>query len=86
MNKKDFQKARVHSPVAPGEALKIIRELQELSQNNLAELTGINQSNISAIENGSRQIGRDTAITFARALKVHPSVILFSDYEIDKAA
>jgi transcriptional regulator with XRE-family HTH domain len=86
MNKDDFQKASIHQSITPGEALKMLRELQGMSQNQLAELTGINQSNISAIENGVRQVGRDTAIAFARALSVHPSVILFPDFSIDEAA
>lgn len=49
-------------------------------------MTGITQSNISALENGSRQLGRDRAITLAKALHVHPAVLLFPDYEMDKAA
>lgn len=86
MNKKDFVKARVHYSMTPGEALKVIRELQELSQNQLAEITGINQSNISAIENGTKQLGRDRAIVFAKALRVHPAVLLFPDFDIAAVA
>ena len=41
-----FEKAKVHETITPGEALKMIRELQGLSQNDLAELTNTNQSNI----------------------------------------
>ncbi len=86
MSKLDFVKAKTHCHLTPGEALKQLRELQGLSQNELAELTGINQSNISAIETGSRQIGRDRAIIFAKALRVHPAVILFPDFSLDSAA
>ncbi len=86
MNKKEFVKAKMRTKLTPGQALKMLRELQGFSQNDLAELTGINQSNISALENGSRQIGRDRAIVFAEALKVHPAVILFPDYDIEQAA
>ncbi len=52
INKRDFVKAKVNKELSPGEMLKIIRELQELSQKELSYLTGIPQSNISAIESG----------------------------------
>lgn len=81
--KKDFIKARVRVSVTPGDALRIVRETQELSQNQLAELTGISQSNISALENGSRQLGRERAIVFAKALNVHPAVLLFPDFDVN---
>ena len=86
INKKDFVKAKVHTSVTPGEAIKIMREMQGLSQNDLAELTGISQPNLSALENGTRQLGRDRAITLAEAIKVHPAVLLFPDYEARWAA
>ena len=82
IDKKDFVKAKMHHPLSPGEALKMLRELQELNQSDLAKLTNINQSNISAIENGCSQLGRDRALLLAHALKVHPSVILFPDFDI----
>ena len=86
IHKKDFVKARVHVTVTPGEAIKIMRELQSLSQNDLAHITGISQSNLSALENDVRQLGRDRAIVLAKALGVHPAVLLFPDYEMNKAA
>jgi hypothetical protein len=45
----------------------------------------VTQSNISAIENGSKQLGRYRAIVFAKALHVHPAVLLFPDYDIADA-
>jgi hypothetical protein len=38
--------------------LKTLRELQEMTQAQLAKASGIPQSNLSALETGSRQIGR----------------------------
>ncbi|MBN1115487.1 MAG: helix-turn-helix transcriptional regulator [Oligoflexia bacterium] len=84
MNKKGFVKARVNIKITPAEMLRTLRELQELSQNELAELTGISQSNISAMETGVRRIGRERALVLAKALKVHPAVILFPDFELDE--
>jgi len=82
----NFEKAKVHEIVTPGEALRMIRELQGLSQNDLSQLTHMNQSNISAIENGSRQMGRERAIILARALHVHPAVLLFPDFDMADVA
>lgn len=86
INKTDFVKAKVHYSLTPGEALKMLRELQDLSQNELTKLTGINQSNISAIESGSRQMGRERALIFAKALHVHPAVLLFPDFDMAQVA
>ena len=84
--KKDFVKAKVHHAVSPGEAIKMIRELQGLTQADLEELTGIAQANISALERGVRQLGRERALILAKALKVHPAVLLFPDFDIRDVA
>lgn len=81
-----FEKATVHETITPGEALKMLRELQCLSQNDLTQLTNMNQSNISTIENGSRQMGRERAMTLAKALHVHPTVLLFPDFDMADVA
>lgn len=86
MKKKDFVKAKINISMTPGEMLKVLRELQGLSQSELAQLTGLNQSNISAIETNARQLGRERALVFAKALKVHPAVILFPDFDIKDVA
>lgn len=86
IDKKDFVKARVHAHLSPGEALKMLRELQGLRQADLAKLTGISQSNISALEANARQLGRERAMVLARALKVHPAVLLFPDFDIQEVA
>jgi transcriptional regulator with XRE-family HTH domain len=86
INKKDFVKAKVHCSLTPGEALKMLRELQNLSQSDLAKLTGISQSNISALENNTRQLGRERALVLAKALRVHPAVLLFPDFDIASVA
>ena len=86
INKKDFARAKVNVEVTPGQMLKTLRELQGLSQKELADKTGMTQSNISALETDARQIGRERALVLAKALKVHPAVILFPDYDVEKAA
>ncbi|HTM63949.1 MAG TPA: helix-turn-helix transcriptional regulator [Gammaproteobacteria bacterium] len=84
--KNDFVKAKVHASITPGEALKMLRELQGLSQSELAEMTGMKQSNISHIESGTSQMGRERAIVLAKALRVHPAVLLFPDFDIEDVA
>ncbi|MBT8448205.1 MAG: helix-turn-helix domain-containing protein [Gammaproteobacteria bacterium] len=58
---KNYRRAKKSIEVSDGESVRIIRELQELSQNGLAELTGIPQSTISAIENDRVQLGVEEA-------------------------
>ncbi len=86
INRKDFARARVNTSISPGEMLKTLRELQEMTQERLAKLSGVPQSNISALESGERQIGRERALVLAKVLKVHPAIILFPDYDVDEVA
>ncbi len=86
INKRDFVRAKLRRKVTPGEMLRTLRELQDLSQQQLSELTGISQSNLSAMETDARQIGRERALVLAKALKVHPAVILFPDFDINEVA
>jgi transcriptional regulator with XRE-family HTH domain len=86
MNKGDFVKAKINIRMTPSEMLRTLRELQGLSQGELAKLTGMTQSNISALETGTRNIGRERALILAQALKVHPAVILFPDYDVAEVA
>lgn len=53
----DYQLAKKRINVSVGESVKIMRELQGLSQNELAELTGIPQPTLSAIEHDKINLG-----------------------------
>ena len=79
---KNYRKAKKLIEVSIGESLKILREFQELSQNELAGLTNIPQSTISAIENDRVQLGVERAKVFARALQCHPAVLVFPGWDI----
>ena len=83
-----FKKAKQNIVVSTGESVRIIRELQELSQNKLAELTGIPQPTLSAIENDRVRLGVERAKVLAHALQCHPAVLVFPgwDIEVDSAA
>jgi transcriptional regulator with XRE-family HTH domain len=84
MNNSEFRPARKTVEVTPGESVRIIRELQELSQNDLSNLTGIPQSTISAIENDRINLGVERAKVLAHALKCHPAVIVFPGWKIGR--
>ncbi|MBU2760874.1 helix-turn-helix domain-containing protein [Acidithiobacillus sulfurivorans] len=79
---KEFHPAKKRIEVTVGESVRIIRELQELSQNQLSELTSIPQATISAIENGRVNLGVERAKVLARALKCHPAVLLFPGWDV----
>jgi transcriptional regulator with XRE-family HTH domain len=57
--------------MTPGQYLHVMRELKELSQNELAELSGLPQSTISGMESGRINIGVERAKVLAKALRVH---------------
>ncbi len=80
---KDYKEAKPGVKVSIGESVRIIRELQELSQNELSSITGIPQSTISAIEHDKVNIGVERAKILARALKCHPAVLVFPGWDIE---
>ncbi len=79
----EYRPARRRIEVSTGESVRILRELQELSQNDLAALTGIPQSTISAIENDRIRLGVERARVLARALRCHPAVLVFPGWDVD---
>jgi transcriptional regulator with XRE-family HTH domain len=78
----EYRAAKRRITVSVGESVRIIRELQELSQNQLSQLTGIPQASISAIENDRVRLGVERAKVLARALKCHPGVLVFPGWEL----
>jgi transcriptional regulator with XRE-family HTH domain len=85
LKKGNFVPAKTRFAMSPGQSLRIIRELQELSQNDLAKLSGLPQSTISGMESGRINIGVERAKVLAKALRVHPAVIIFPGWEIKAA-
>ena len=79
---KDYQKAQKRIDVSIGESVRIIRELQELSQNELSSLSGIPQSTLSAIEHDKIKLGVERAKVLVRAQKCHPAVLVFPGWDI----
>ena len=79
----DYRRAKRRLQVSVGDSIRILRELQELSQSQLSELCGIPQSTISAIENGRVQLGVERAKVLARALRCHPAVLVFPGWDVE---
>jgi len=84
MARSDFRKAAKTVDVTAGDSVRILRELQGLSQNQLSERSGIPQSTISAIENDRVNLGVERAKVLARALQCHPAVLVFPSWDVDK--
>lgn len=80
---KNYKIAKKNINVSVGESVRIIRELQELSQNDLANLTNIPQSTISGIENDLIRLGVERAKVIARALQCHPAVLVFPGWDVE---
>ena len=83
-----FRLAKKRIEVSVGDSVRIVRELQGLSQNQLARVSGIPQATLSAIENGRVRLGVERAKVLARALHCHPAVLVFPGWEnvVDTAA
>jgi DNA-binding XRE family transcriptional regulator len=81
---KNYRKAKQMVDVSVGESVRICRELQEMTQNELAHVTGIPQSTISAIENDRVKLGVERAKVLARSLRCHPAVLVFSGWDIER--
>ena len=83
MTLNEFQKAKTLAQVSTGESVRILRELQEFSQNELLAVTGIPQSTISAIERNRINLGVERAKVLARALRRHPAVLVFPNWDVE---
>jgi len=85
----EFVTAKPHAVLSTGEVIRMLRELKGWTQGELARLSGISVTNISLLENDKIEIGKRRAEQFAKAVNVHPAIIMFPEYEakeIEKAA
>ncbi len=80
-SKEEFVPARPHAVLTTGEVIRMLRELKGWTQAELAERCGISSTNISLLENAKVEIGKKRAEQIARALGVHPAIIMFPEYE-----
>lgn len=84
--KAQYVRSRVRVVLTPGAAVRVARDAQEMSQSDLAAATGISQPTLSAIEGGRVPLGAARAERLARALRVHPAVLLWPNWQIESEA
>jgi transcriptional regulator with XRE-family HTH domain len=82
----EYVPSRVRVALTPGDAVRVARELQEMTQAQLAAATGIAQPTLSSIESGRSTLGAERAEKLARALRVHPAVLLWPNWDIEAEA
>ena len=80
----EFTPSKQQIKLKQGDILRILREKNELSQNELAELSGITQSTISSIENHRISLGVERSKVLAKILNVHPAVLVFPDWNSEE--
>ena len=87
---KEYVPAKQRTKLTPGDAIRLMRELKEWTQKELAGRTGISAQNISMLENNRVPLGRKRALLLSKAFGVHPGTLMFPDYvptvEDDKVA
>ncbi len=86
MATKKYKAERQHAALSAGEAVAMLRELKGWTQEELAKRSGIAATNISRLENGHMDLGKQRAIALAKAFSVHPATIMFPDFPMAKAA
>lgn len=84
--KEEFTKSKQRIRLTTGEMLAILREKNELTQNQLAQKSGLTQATISSLESNRISLGVERAKALARVLHVHPAVLLFPDWDAEENA
>jgi transcriptional regulator with XRE-family HTH domain len=64
---------------SPGAVIKAFRNNFNITQKELAAVTGIAETNLSSIENDKLEIGLKRAVLIAAAFGIDPALILFPD-------
>ncbi len=80
----EFVKSKTRVNLSTGTSIRVAREILGWTQNTLAKNTGIPQATISGLESDRIALGVERAKRIATALGVHPSVLLFPQWEIEK--
>lgn len=66
-----------------GEHIRLIRNKQNLSQEDLAEICDISPSYMGHIERGTRKMSLETFVTIANALHVSCDYLLYNQADVD---
>ena len=81
----DFLNDVMDQPSTTGSIVKAFRKKFSLTQKNLEEITGIPESNISAIEHDKIDLGVKRAEMLAAVFGLHPSTLLYPHSKWEKS-
>lgn len=76
----------VPGKATPGEMVRALRKREGLTLEEMSEITGIRNNNLSAIENGRIEMSQHYAEIFAAALDVHPLMFLYPNGKFEKTS
>lgn len=79
----EYTPARIRGSFSVGTCVRTCRELQEMTQLELANAAGLAQSTLSGIESDRIALGVERAKRLAIALNVHPAVLLFPGWGME---
>src|SRR2546421_13013332 len=84
-NLKDLlDKLSPHDPT-PGEMIRTFRKEIALTLKDLEQITGIQEANLSKIENGKIEVTQHYAEVFAAVFGISPLIFLYPDGEFKKS-
>lgn len=84
MRRKDIHQAKTRVTVSVGESVRIIRELQGLTQSELARRTKIPQSTISAIETDTIIWASSGPRPWRVSCRATPAVLVYPGWDVTK--
>ncbi len=84
-NMKSILKELDSSILNSGEAVRVIRKSLGLTLKDLSAISGIQETHLSAIENGSYEMTKKSAQKIGASLGVHPATILFPEGMVKSA-
>lgn len=71
----EFIPAGSYASLSTGEVIRMLRELKNWTQKDLAKKSGINETNLSSLENDRIEIGKKRAEQLAKAFLIHPAIM-----------
>jgi transcriptional regulator with XRE-family HTH domain len=81
---KEYLPAFKRIDVSVGESVRILRELQDMAEDELAMATGIPTPILQAIEEDRTELDIAQAKVLARALRCHPAVLVFPGWDLER--
>lgn len=84
--KEEFVSDKRYGKLTSGKALRIYRELNNLTQSELASLTNLRQATISSLEHDRITMGIGRAKILGNALNIHPALLAFADWDVSEFA